>query len=159
MSEREVVGDLDLSVGYVLKQAASALRQAMESVLRPLELTVPQYACLELLGQRPGLSSSDLARGAFVSRQAMNQVLRGLQDRRLLARPTTAHHGRARPTELTGKGRRTLQAASGAVADVQRQMLTPLTPAQQRRLLADLAACAAALAAATPGQSEQARPD
>jgi len=55
------VGDLALAVGYVLKQAATALRTAMEAVLRPLALTVPQYACLELLGQRPGLTSSELA--------------------------------------------------------------------------------------------------
>jgi len=38
--------ELDRSVGYVLKQASSALRAAMDAVLRPLELTVPQYSCL-----------------------------------------------------------------------------------------------------------------
>ncbi|MDN5861556.1 MAG: MarR family transcriptional regulator, partial [Pseudonocardia sp.] len=72
MSQGEGVGDLELVVGYVLKQAATALRAGMDAVLRPLALTVPQYACLELLGRHPGLSSSELARGAFVSRQAMN---------------------------------------------------------------------------------------
>lgn len=150
MGQGEVDEDLDQVVGYVLKQAATALRNAMETALRPLELTVPQYACLELLGRRPGMSNSELARGAFVSRQSMNHVLRGLQERGLLTRPSTADHGRALPTQLTPGGRSTLRAASTTVATVQRRMLAPLTPAQQRRLRNDLAACAAALTETNP---------
>lgn len=149
MSQVETVGDLDVSVGYVLKQAQAALRAAMDAVLRPLELTVPQYACLELLGRRPGLSSSELARGGFVSRQAMNQVLRGLQERGLLQRPATADRGRALATELTPDGQRVLRVASVAVADVERRMLAPLSRPRQRRLLQDLASCADSLAEAT----------
>ena len=32
--------DLDTSLGYLLKEAASALRAAMEDVLRPLGMTI-----------------------------------------------------------------------------------------------------------------------
>lgn len=145
MSQEETVGPLEESAGYVLKQAHAALRTAMEAGLRPLELTVPQYACLELLGQHPGLSNAELARGAFVTRQSMNLVLRGLQDRGLLTRPDQAPHGRALPTQLTPAGRDRLHAASVAVRAVERQMLAPLPPANQRRLRDDLAACATAL--------------
>ncbi len=152
MSQGETVGPVEQSVGYVLKQAAAALRAAMDAVLRPLDLTVPQYACLELLGQKPGLSNADLARGAFVTRQSMNLVLRGLQDRRLVTRPATAARGRALPTELTEAGRERLHAASTAVRTVEQQMLTALTPQAQQRLLRDLAACAAALIPDTAGQ-------
>jgi len=97
MCQGETVGPVEESVGYVLKQAAAALRAAMDAALRPLELTVPQYACLELLGQRPGLSNAELARGAFVTRQSMNGVLRGLQDRGLLTRPPHPEAARCRP--------------------------------------------------------------
>jgi DNA-binding MarR family transcriptional regulator len=140
------VGDLELSVGYALKQAATALRTAMDSELRPLGLTVPQYACLELLGQRPGLSAAELARGAFVTRQSMHAVLLGLAERGLLARAATAAHGRALPTELTAAGRRALAQASATVAAIERRMTEALRPAERRRLLADLAACTVALA-------------
>ena len=115
-------------------------------VLRPLGLTVPQYACLELIGQRPGLSNAALARGAFVSRQSMNLVLRGLHERGLVSRPDQAPDGRARPTELTAAGHDQLQAASTAVREVERRMLEPLSPAQQRRLRDELASCTVALA-------------
>lgn len=150
MSQAETVGNLDEAVGYVLKQTATALRGAMDAALRPLELTVPQYACLELLGQRPGLSNAELARGAFVTRQSMNLVLRGLADRGMVTRPETAPHGRTRPTELTDAGRRVLDAASSAVRAVEQRMLSPLTDDQQRRLRADLAACTAALTSEAP---------
>jgi DNA-binding MarR family transcriptional regulator len=147
MRQEETVGNLDEAVGYVLKQAASALRTAMETALRPLELSVPQYACLELLKQRPGSSNADLARGAFVTRQSMNGVLRGLQDRGLVTRPQAAPHGRALPALLTPAGRHRLIAASTAVRSVEQFMLIDLLPAHQHRLRDDLARCTAALAA------------
>ena len=140
-----MVGDLAESVGYVLKQAASALRTAMSTDLRSQGLTVSQYACLELLGQHPGLSNADLARGAFVTRQAMNGVLRGLQERGLITRPVSAPHGRARPAELTAAGQQQLQAASVTVHAVEQRRLARLTSPQQRRLQSDLMVCAAAL--------------
>ncbi|WP_432548381.1 MarR family winged helix-turn-helix transcriptional regulator [Kineococcus sp. SYSU DK004] len=144
---QEAVGDLRASVGYALKHAAVALRSGMDAVLRPLDLTTSQYSCLEVLAQRPGLSNAELARATFVTRQAMNGVLRGLQERGLVTRPAAAPHGRALPTELTAAGCEHLRAASAAVRAVERRMLAPLDEAQQRRLRDDLAACAAALTA------------
>lgn len=146
MRQGEPVGPVDEAVGYVLKQAATALRSALDIALRPLALTVPQYACLELLGQQPGLSGSELARRAFVTRQSMNLLLQGLQRRGLLTRPAVADHGKALPTQLTAAGREQLRSASVAVRAVEKQMLAPLTPSAQRRLCEDLATCAAALA-------------
>src|ERR1700746_3012794 len=78
MSQGEPGIELDTSLGYMLKAAASALHAALEAVLRPLGMTVTHYACLELLAQRPGLSNSELARGAFVTRQSMNVLLQAL---------------------------------------------------------------------------------
>jgi DNA-binding MarR family transcriptional regulator len=145
MGQAQVPGPVEDSVGYVLKKAASALRSAMEIALRPLDLTVPQYACLEILRQKPGLSGSELARAVFVSRQSMNLVLRGLERRGLLTRPAVASHGKALPTELTPAGREQLHAAHQAVSVVESKLLAALAPDAQPRLCADLAAIAAAL--------------
>lgn len=145
MNQGERVGPLDAAVGYVLKEAATALRAAMDAALRPLGLTVAQYACLEVLDQRPGLSGSELARATFVTRQSVHLVLQGLQQRELLTRAPVAPRGRALPTELTATGRELLRDASVAVRAIEERMLAPLTPTAQRRLLADLSTCAAAL--------------
>ncbi len=143
MTQEQV--DLDSSIGYALKQAAAALRTAMDTALRPLGLSVPQYACLELLGQRPGLSAAELARGAFVTRQSMHTVLRGLQDRGLLTRPPVAPQGRALPTQLTEDGAALLAKASQVVAAVERRMLDALPKENLPRLREDLSTCATAL--------------
>ncbi|MEC5148388.1 MarR family transcriptional regulator [Cryobacterium sp. GrIS_2_6] len=145
MSQEEKVGDLAESVGYLLKQAATALHASMDAVLRPQGLTVSQYSVLELLGHEPEQSNADLARGAFVTRQSMNEVLRGLQERGLVARADVAEHGRARPTRLTPAGHAALAVASSAVARVEKRMLSPLSPAEHAGLLAQLVACRDAL--------------
>lgn len=123
--------DLDTSLGYLLKEAASALRAAMEDALRPLGMTITHYSCLELLAQRPGSSNSDLARGAFVTRQSMNVLLQSLERDGVVERPATAPSGKALPTRLTDKGRRDLAAASAAVRSVERRMLGGMTDAEQ----------------------------
>lgn len=145
MSQESSTGDLEFSIGYVLKRTAATLRTAMETVLAPMGLTVAQYACLELLGQRPGQTNSELARGAFVSRQSMNHVLRGLQDRGLVTRPSAAIHGRSLPTQLNAAGCNALDAAHLAVHKVEHAMLENLSPSGHERLRQDLINCAEAL--------------
>jgi DNA-binding MarR family transcriptional regulator len=141
MSQGETVGPIENSVGYVLKQAAVTLRSAMDEVLRPLQLTTPQYSCLEQLHQRPGLSNAALARGTFVTRQSMNVVLRGLEERGLVIRPPNAERGRELPAELTPAGHESLRAASVACRAVEKKMIADLSPAEQEMLLGALRSC------------------
>ena len=134
--------DLETSIGYALKRTATALRTAMEGSLRSLGLSVPQYSCLEILDARPGLSNADLARGVFVTRQAMHQLLRGLQEADLIS---ADGRGRIQRYSLTPEGERVVEAASAAVAAVEEQMLSGLPPSKRRRLQDDLERCTAAL--------------
>ena len=131
MSQDDAGVDLETSLGYLLKEASSALRVAMEAVLRPLGMTVTHYSCLELLAQRPGLSNSDLARGAFVTRQSMNVLLQTLERDGYVTRPAQAPVGKVLPTRLTPRGRRSLAKASAAVRSVEARMLGDMTEAEQ----------------------------
>lgn len=130
--------DLETSLGYLLKEAASALRAAMEEALHPHGMTVTHYSCLELLAQRPGLSSSELARGAFVTRQSMHVVLQTLEREGLLTRPPEAAVGKVRPTQLTALGRQRLGGASVAVRAVELRMLAGLSDADRSTALRTL---------------------
>ncbi|MFB8088487.1 MarR family winged helix-turn-helix transcriptional regulator [Streptomyces sp. NPDC055992] len=123
--------DLDTSLGYLLKEASSALRTAMDEVLRPLGMSVTHYSCLELLAQRPGLSNSELARGAFVTRQSMNVLLQTLEREGYVTRPEEAPVGKALPARLTPRGRQSLKQASAAVRSVEVRMLAGMTEAEQ----------------------------
>lgn len=123
--------DLPTSLGYLLKQAASALRASMEEALRPLGMNVTRYSCLELLAQRPGLSNSELARGAFVTRQSMNVLLQALEREGLVSRPAEATVGKVLPARLTPQGRRSLDKATVAVRSVEARMLAGTDRAEQ----------------------------
>ena len=131
MSQDGVGVDLETSVGYLLKEASSALRVAMEAVLRPLGMSVTHYSCLELLAQRPGLSNSELARGAFVTRQSMNVLLQALERDGGVTRSLDARVGKALPTRLTPRGRRKLEKATAAVRAVEVRMLAGLSRDEQ----------------------------
>ena len=131
MSQGDDAIDLETSMGYLLKEASSALRTAMEAALRPLGMTVTHYSCLELLAQRPGLSNSELARGAFVTRQSMNVLLQTLERDGVVSRATRAPVGKALPTELTAQGRRDLAAATAAVRAVELRMLDGMEADEQ----------------------------
>ncbi|MEU9451734.1 MarR family transcriptional regulator [Streptomyces sp. NPDC048277] len=123
--------NLEMSLGYLLKEASSALREAMEEVLRPLGMSVTHYSCLELLAQRPGLSNSELARGAFVTRQTMNVLLQALEQDGYVTRPARAPVGKVLPARLTPRGRRSLEKASTAVRPVEVRMLAGRTETEQ----------------------------
>ena len=127
--------DLGTSLGYLLKEASSALRGAMEEVLRPLGLSVTRYSCLELLAQRPGLSNSGLARGAFVTRQSMNVLLQALEREGYVTRPAEAPVGKVLPTRLTSRGRRSLEKATVAVRSVEVRMLSGRSESEQSAAL------------------------
>ena len=145
MSQSEPGIELDTSLGYMLKAATSALHSALEAVLSPLGMTITHYSCLELLAQRPGLSNSELARGAFVTRQSMNVLLQALERQGLVIRPARAPVGRALPTELTDRGRHQLEMASAAVRRVEQAMLTNLDANEQDQMRRLLTTCIASL--------------
>ena len=144
MSQGEPGIELDTSLGYMLKAAASALHSAMEAVLRPHGHTITHYACLELLAQRPGLSNSELRRRlrhpAVDERAPPSPRTPGTR-----RPPGTGTVGRALPTELTARGRRQLKVASAAVRRVEQDMLANLDASEQDQMRRLLTACIAAL--------------
>lgn len=136
---------LESLIGYQLKHLQSVLRSRMDEALRPLGISTPQYACLELLRRAPGASNSELARGAFVTRQTMNTLLKGLQDRGLVTRATKAETGRALPTTLTDEGGRALDQAVERVEKISALMVSSLDEELKRHLGEALDLCIGAL--------------
>ena len=93
---------------------------------------MPQFVCMRILSMSPGRSSAELARDTNVSPQAMDQLLRGLPDMGVVTRPATVSSGRARPAQLTAKGRALLKRAEAAVHVADEWILAPLTRAERR---------------------------
>jgi DNA-binding MarR family transcriptional regulator len=130
----------DQPLGYLLTRVATALRtQVVANALEPLDLVFPQYICLRMLSHSTGMSNAELARDANVSRQAMNIVVRGLQERGLVTRPDSVSSGRSLPTKLTRAGIDLLKRTDDGVRKAERHVLAKLSEQDRRefkRLLA-----------------------
>jgi DNA-binding MarR family transcriptional regulator len=119
-------------LGYLLYRVGAVLRPEVSAVLGPLGLTLPEFVCLRIISMSPGLSSAELSRHTNVTPQAMNTVLRKLEDIGAVARPASVSSGRALPATLTSQGRTLLKRAEGAVHIADARILAKLTAAQQR---------------------------
>ncbi|BBX97522.1 MarR family winged helix-turn-helix transcriptional regulator [Mycobacterium lacus] len=122
----------DAPLGYLLYRVAAVLRPEVSTALSPLGLTLPEFVCLRILSISPGLSSAELARHANVTPQAMNTVLRRLEDLGAVARPASVSSGRALPATLTGQGHILLKRAEAVVRAADARILARLSGAQQR---------------------------
>jgi DNA-binding MarR family transcriptional regulator len=131
--------------GYLIKRAQAALHAAMAGALHERGVTLSQFAVLTALAEEPGLSNAELARRAFITPQSMNENLRELEQRGWISRRPHPTHGRILQSELTDRGRETLQTCDHAVTVIEDRMLVELDHDQRGELVSALRACIAAL--------------
>ena len=136
----------DNSLGFWLKQAQHGFHTRMEEALRPLGLTVSQYAVLAQLAAHPGLSNADLARLAFITAQSMQGVLANLESAGLVRRTADLAHGRRQPASVTPEGASLLSQAHGLVGGLEAKLVAAATPLARDEAIALLARIRAAFA-------------
>lgn len=145
----------DGHIAYLLRQAAAALRAALDAEFAVADLTGPQFLVLNLLAAYPGVSGAELARLTQLTPQTINLVVRKLERDALVHREPHASHGRVLCVALTPKGRQTLQRCKRLADAVERRMSRLLgteAEALVRRWLVDVALELA------PGTGRRARP-
>ena len=131
----------DEPLGYLLYRVASALRAEVTSTaLDPVDLSFPQYICMRILSKFPDRSNAELARDTGVSPQAMNMVLRSLEERRLVVRPASVESGRSLPAKLTRTGADLLARTDSGVRAAESQLMASLSAEQRREFREILAA-------------------
>jgi DNA-binding MarR family transcriptional regulator len=101
---------------------------------------------MSVLSRRSGLSSAQLARRAFVSAQAMNQIIGALERQGFVERAPDPDNARILRAKLTEQGRAVLSACDRATAQVERSLLGKLSPTETKVLRRTLESCATALA-------------
>ncbi len=100
---------------WSLIRASRKLERALADVLADYELTPAQFTVLAHLGEAPSLTQADLARTTFERPRSTASLLRGLEDRHLIARSPARGRGNRQPFELTHHGRALLSSARPAV--------------------------------------------
>ncbi|MGH2550656.1 MAG: MarR family winged helix-turn-helix transcriptional regulator [Thermomicrobiales bacterium] len=92
-------------IGYLMRQAYSAVRLGIERALEDLEVTSPQFLVMTMVNAYPGLSSADVARLALLTPQTISLIVANLERSGRLTRVVSPTHGRVQRMELTDAGR------------------------------------------------------
>jgi DNA-binding MarR family transcriptional regulator len=91
-------------LGYLLRQASAAVRQATEHLLAEFEVTVPQFLVMTMVNAYPGSSSADIARLTMLTPPTISLIVANLEKAGRLQRETDPNHGRVQRMALTGAG-------------------------------------------------------
>jgi DNA-binding MarR family transcriptional regulator len=135
----------DGPVSFLLRQAHSAFRAAIDRELSPLGLTGPQYSGLNVVSRLPGLSGTELARTSMLTQQTANEILLTLERRGWITREPRAGNRRVLEVYATEEGRRVIGRARRVVSRIERRMVADLDAGDQRLFREWLVACARAL--------------
>ena len=115
-------------LGYSLKLAQLSVKNAMEERLRPLALTLSQYAVLLQLSSKGEQTNAALARKAFITAQSMQGILSNLEISGLIERKPDQEHGRRQPATITVEGKLMLKQARKVTRDVETKLLEAVAP-------------------------------
>lgn len=132
-------------IAYAVGRLERAVRGELARLTRRFGLTVAQYTTLSVLQARGEVSNAQLARRAFVSPQAMNELVQGMAAKALLAREPHREHGRIVTIRLTAEGERVLAECDAAVERFENAMLARLSELERAQFQALLRACIEAL--------------
>ena len=119
-------------VGYLLRQAGVTYRSAMEKALAGRDLTPPQFSVLTMIVSSPGISGAELARLTFLTPQTINVIVRNLERDGAVAKAAHLTHGRILRLTATAKGQAILKRCRSRVAEVEAELVAPLSKDEER---------------------------
>lgn len=126
------------SLGFLLWHISTSWRSSIESVLRTLGLTHPQFVVLATTGwlTRNGELVTQVAIGkmAGLDPNTTSQIIKGLEQKHFIKRDQSSD-GRAKNVSLTGKGADILNQALPAVERADAKFFNTLTKKESNSLL------------------------
>jgi DNA-binding MarR family transcriptional regulator len=112
-------------VSYAVARLHQRLFASISERVAPYGLTTLQFTTLSVLSRHGApLSTSQLARRAFMTPQSMSEVIHALERNGLIKRNPHPNHRRTLPATITPKGRRVLAACDEAVSEFEDSMLS-----------------------------------
>ncbi|GIE28860.1 MarR family transcriptional regulator [Actinoplanes italicus] len=122
---------VDQRLGNLVKRAEQVVVAGKTAVLRDLDLTVPQYSALLVLGEHPGISGANLARRCMVTPQTMATMLANLETRGLVERRRSEDHGQVLVSRLTRSGQALLRKADERAVELERRIADAFTDTER----------------------------
>lgn len=126
------------SPGFLLWHVSTSWRSSIESVLKALGLTHPQFVVLATTGwltrNNKLITQVAIGKMAGLDPNTISQVIKGLEQRSLIKRKQSSD-GRAKNVSLTEKGAETLSQALPAVEKADAEFFNVLTTNDKAALL------------------------
>ena len=120
----EVSARAEPGMSYAIARLHQRVFAGITERVAPYGLTALQFTTLSVLSRHGApLSTSQLARRAFMTPQSMSEVIHALERKGLIKRNPHPNHRRTLPATLTAKGRRVLTACDAAVSEFEDAML------------------------------------
>lgn len=129
-------------IGFLLRQAQTAARGAIERALLPLGLTPAQLSLLSVLVHEGVVSSADLAKLSLLSAQSVGGIVQNMERAGWVTREKATDHGRIIWLKLTPAGRRIAARAQKRVGRIEAEMLRGFAGAPEETVRRWLVACA-----------------
>lgn len=123
--------DLPLPGGgfiWSIDMLSHLIRQRINKLLAPLNLTFPKYAAMTMLEHTPNLTNADLARACHVRPQTMNSMVRDMMNEGYLHQEKMPDHGLKLIYTLTPKAQTLLTEAHEIVASVENGLIEEISP-------------------------------
>ncbi len=119
-------------MSYAIARLHQRVFAGITERVAPYGLTALQFTTLSVLSRHGApLSTSQLARRAFMTPQSMSEVIHALERKGLIKRNPHPNHRRTLPATLTAKGRRVLTACDAAVSEFEDAMLDGFSEADR----------------------------
>jgi DNA-binding MarR family transcriptional regulator len=120
----EPAASTDPGISYAVARLHQRVFAGITERVAPYGLTTLQFTTLSVLSRHGApLSTSQLARRAFMTPQSMSEVIHALERKGLIKRDPHPNHRRTLPATLTAKGRRVLAACEESVSGFEYSML------------------------------------
>ena len=129
-------------LGYLVKHTFVLLEELNDRALAPFDLTGRELSLLMTLADLGSPSQQEAAEALHIDRTTMVAYVDLLESKGLVARRPDPSDRRRNVVEVTDEGQRTLGLARQASDAAERELLAPLSAADQRRLREALAAIA-----------------
>jgi DNA-binding MarR family transcriptional regulator len=115
---------------YLMRRAQILVTRSLTDCLHEYKLTPAQYLMLSLSRRGGELSSASLARRFTISPQSMNEMIAGLERKKLIARTVAGEKRRTLQINLTPEGAKLLKACDRAVIRLEKRLFSPLSAAE-----------------------------
>jgi DNA-binding MarR family transcriptional regulator len=120
----EPAASTDPGISYAVARLHQRVFAGITERVAPYGLTTLQFTTLSVLSRHGApLSTSQLARRAFMTPQSMSEVIHALERKGLIKRDPHPNHRRTLPATLTAKGRRVLASCEESVSQFESSML------------------------------------